>query len=144
MASFREVLPSIFLLGLDSLLAGLAIGLILPSWRGRAVFVLLFGACDGAATLLGASVPHLVPELLAAAALYLVAVALIIQGARRNRMWLYAMPVLFSFDNLAAGNAASDALGLALSSAAMVSMGLALGGLGRRAAIRFAAAGGPG
>ena len=143
MASFREVLPSIFLLGLDSLLAGLALGSILPSWRGRAVFVLLFGACDGIATLVGAAVPHFAPEP-PAAALYLIAVALIIQGARRSRMWLYAMPVLFSLDNLAAGNAASDAVGLALSSAAMVSVGLALGGLGRQAAIRFAAAGGPG
>ena len=142
MASSSEFLLTMFLLGFDSLLAGLAIGPILSSRRGWAVFALLFGVCDGAATLLGAAVPHLMPEP-PIAALYLIAVALIIQGARRSRVWLYAMPVLFSLDNLAAGGAASDALGLALSSAAMAGMGLALGGLGRRAAIRFAAAGAP-
>jgi hypothetical protein len=140
MASFREFLLTMFLLGFDSLLAGLAIGPILSSWRGRAVFALLIGVCDGAATLLGAAVPHLVPEL-PSAALYLIAVALIIRGAQRSRTWLYAIPVLFSLDNVAFGSAPSDALGLALSSAAMACLGLALGGLGRGAAIRFAAAG---
>jgi hypothetical protein len=143
MASIRESLLTMFLLGFDSLLAGLAIGPMLSSWRGWVVFVLLFGTCDGAATLLGASVPHLAPAL-PTAALYAIAVALIIQGARRSRAWLYAMPVLFSLDNLATGSAASDALAVALSSGAMAGMGLALGGLGRRTAIRFAAAGGPG
>lgn len=140
MASFREFLLTMFLLGFDSLLAGLAIGPILSSRRGLAAFVLLFGVCDGAATLLGAAVPHFVPEP-PAAALYLIAVMLIIQGARRSRAWLYAMPVLFSLDNLAGGSAASDALGLALSSAAMAGIGLTLGDLARRAAIRFAEAG---
>jgi hypothetical protein len=132
-----------FLFGFDSLFAGLAIGPIISSRRGWAVFVLLFGVCDGAATLLGAAVPHLVPTP-PVAALYLIAVALIIQGARRSRVWLYAMPVLFSLDNLAAASAPSDTLGLALSSAAMAGVGLALGGLGRRAAIRLAAAGAQG
>jgi hypothetical protein len=132
-----------FPLGFDSLLAGLAVGPIRSSWRGWAVFALLFGVCDGAATLLGAALPHVVPEP-PAAALYLIAVALIIQGARRSRAWLYAMPVLFSLGNLAAGSASSNALGLALSSAVMAGIGLPLGGLGRRVAIRFATTRTPG
>ncbi len=140
MASFREFLPTMFLLGFDSLLAGLAVGPILSSWRGRALFVALFGLCDGIATLLGAAVPHLVPEP-PAVALYLLGVVLIIQGARRSRAWLYAMPVLFSLDNLAAGSPAAAAPALALSSAAMAAVGLALGALGRRAAIQLIAPG---
>jgi hypothetical protein len=140
MISFHEFLPILFLLGFDSLLAGLAIGPILSSWHERTVFVLLFGVCDGAATLLGAAVPHLVPDP-PAAMLYLLMVALIIQGARRSATWLYAMPILFSLDNLVAGSAASDALGLAVSSAAMAGIGLALGGLGRRTVLQFVAPG---
>ena len=127
-----------FALGFDSFLAGLAIGPIALSWRQRAWFVALFGVCDGGATLVGAAVPHLLPEP-PIAALYLLGVMLVIQGARRSRAWLYAMPVLFSLDNLAAGGSVADAPALALSSAAMAAAGLALGGLARWTAIRLAA-----
>jgi hypothetical protein len=138
MASLGNFLLIMFALGFDSFLGGLAIGPIVSSWRGRAVFVLLFGVCDGVASLLGAAVPHLVPTP-PDAALYLIAVVVIIQGARRSRAWLYAMPVLFSIDNLAAGNAVSDAPALALSSAAMAAAGIALGAFGRRMIIRLVA-----
>jgi hypothetical protein len=140
MTSIRDLLLTAFSLGFDSFLAGLAIGPILRSWRSRAWFVALFGVCDGEATLLGAAAPHVVPEL-PAAALYGLAVVVVIQGARRSRAWLYAMPLLFSLDNLAAGAPAAEAPALALSSAAMAAAGLALGALGRRAALRLAAPG---
>jgi hypothetical protein len=139
MASLHDFLPiMMFLLGFDSFLGGIAVGTIVSSWRGRVAFVLMFGICDGVASLLGAAVPHLVPEP-PAAAIYLIAVVLIIQGARRSRAWLYAMPVLFSIDNLAAGNSAADAPVLALSSAAMAAAGIALGAFGRRMTIHLAA-----
>ena len=137
MTAVRDLLLAAFSLGFDSLLAGLAIGSIVPSWRGRAWFVLLFGVCDGVATLLGAVVPHRIPEA-PVVALYLLSVVLIILGARRSRAWLCAMPVLFSLDNLAAGSPAADAPALALTSAAMAATGIALGALGRWATIRFA------
>ena len=128
MSSHLDFATAIILFGFDSLIAGLMIGPALSSWRDRVLLVLLFGVCDGSATLLGAAVPHFVPEP-PAVLIYLLAVALVILGARRGRVWLYAIPVLFSIDNLAAGSAASDAPGLALGSAAMAAAGLALGGL---------------
>jgi hypothetical protein len=142
MASLRELVLVAFLLGFDSFLAGLAIGPILPSWSARAWIVGLFGLCDGLASLLGTAVPHLVPEL-PAAALYLLGVVLVILAAQRSRAWLYAMPVLFSLDNLAAAGPACNAPGLAVSSAAMAAAGLALGALGRYAAHRFVATAAP-
>ena len=142
MASLRELVLVALLLGFDSFLAGLAIGPILSSWSARAWIVALFGLCDGLASLLGTAAPHLVPEL-PAAALYLLGVVLVILGAQRSRAWLYAMPVLFSLDNLAAAGPASNAPGLAVSSAAMAAAGLALGALGRHAAHRFVATAAP-
>jgi hypothetical protein len=140
MGSFCEILPSVVLLGSDSLLAGLAIGPILGSWRARAAYAVLFGVGDSAATLLGAMAPHGVPEP-PAFLLYLGAAALVVQGARRDRAWLYALPALFCLDNLAAGNPAADAPGLGLGSAAMAGLGLALGGLGQRLTFRLVEAG---
>lgn len=142
MTSIGDLLLIAFSLSFDSFLAGIVLGSIILCWRGRGWCVVLFGVCDGLATLLGAAVPHQLPGP-PTAALYLLGVVLIIQAARRSRAWLYAMPFLLSLDNFAAGGTAADAPALALSSAAMAAVGLALGGLGRRAAIRFAAAGAP-
>jgi hypothetical protein len=136
MASLRELVLAAFLLGFDSFLAGLAIGAILSSWSARAWIVGLFGLCDGLASLLGAAAPYFVPEP-PAAALYVLGVVLVILAARRSRAWLYAMPILFSLDNVAGGALASDAPALAVSSAAMAAAGLALGAPGRHAASRF-------
>jgi hypothetical protein len=130
-------------LGFDSFLAGIAIGPIIRSAAGRTWCVLLFGVCDGLATLIGGSLPHPPPDL-PAAALYLLAVILIVQSARRSRTWMFAMPFLFSVDNLAAGSAADDAPMLALSSAVMAAGGIALGALGRRVALKLFAPGAPG
>jgi putative Mn2+ efflux pump MntP len=138
MASILELLLKAFSLGFDSFLAGIAIGPIILSWRARAWYVVMFGVCDGVATLLGAALPHRLPEP-QSAALYLVGVVLIIQGARRSRAWLFVMPFLFSLDNLAAGGSAAEAPALALSSAAMAAAGLALSALGRQAVMTLTA-----
>jgi hypothetical protein len=141
MASLRGLLPAMFFPGFDSFLAGLAIGPMVSYWSALARFAVLFGLCDGLATLLGAAAAHFVLEL-PAAALYLLGVALVILAARRSRAWLYAMQILFSLDNLAAGGPASDAPALALSSAATAAVGLAPGALGRRAASPIVASAG--
>ena len=137
MTFLREFLAAAVLLGFDSLVAGLAIGPFLSSRRTAAAYALLFGVCDGVATALGSMAPHRVPEP-PAILIYLAAAALLAQGARRSRVWLSALPALFSLDNLVAGYPAADAPGVALGSAAMAGLGLALGGLGRRLVIRLA------
>jgi len=65
---------------------------------------------------------------------YVCCVPLLLASATRSRAWLYALPLVLSIDNLAAGIPASQTPILALSSAAMAAVGLALGGLGRAAA----------
>jgi hypothetical protein len=52
-------------------------------------------------------------------------------------VWLFALPVVLSIDNLAAIAPADQAPVLALSSTAMAALGLALGALGRVAAARL-------
>ena len=133
-----EISAAGLLLGTDSLFAGLAMGLWVGS-RARAAYALLFGVCDGAATVLGSIIPHQAPEL-PAILVYLVAAGVLALGSRRNRLWLWALPVLFSLDNLAAGYPVAEAPALAIGSAAMAGLGLAFGGLGRRLAMQLAMA----
>lgn len=131
MEPILELLQTACSLGFDSLLAGIAFGPIILSNRDRAMFAILFGACDGLATLLGVMGLHRPPEP-PSATLYLVGVLLITQGARHSRKWLFAMPLLLGFDNLVVGGTFADVPVLALTSAAMAAVGLALGALGRR------------
>jgi hypothetical protein len=135
-----DLLLRVFSLGFDSFLAGMAIGPIIRSGHGRAWCIALFGVCDGLATLLGAFVPHRLPDP-PAAALYLLGVMLIIQSARHSRTWMFAMPFLFSLDNLAGGGTVAEAPMLAFSSAAMATGGIALGALGRLVAVNLSARG---
>ena len=135
MTSIGNLLLTTVSLGFDSFLAAFFISPMIVSWRWRAGYATLFGVCDGLATLLGAVIPHRLPEP-PAAVMYLLCVMLIIMGARRSRAWLFATPVLLSLDNLAAGGTAA-APALALGSAAMAAAGLALGALGRRAVAKF-------
>jgi putative Mn2+ efflux pump MntP len=125
-----ELLQRAYSLGFDSLLAGIATGSIILSNRGRALFAVMFGVCDGLATLLGILLPHSFPEA-PSAALYLLGVLLIVQSARHSRAWLVATPLLLGLDNFAVGGTVADVPVLALSSAAMAAIGIALGTLGR-------------
>jgi putative Mn2+ efflux pump MntP len=129
----HQWLLAAFSLGLDSFLAGLVVGPILLSWGGRTRLALGFGLCDGLASWAGACMPHQLlrfPDVVA----YVCCVPLLLASATRSRAWLYALPLVLSIDNLAAGIPASQTPILALSSAAMAAVGLALGGLGRAAA----------
>jgi hypothetical protein len=129
-------LQTAYSLGFDSLLAGIAIGPVILSNRDRALFAVLFGLCDGLETPLGILLPHRFPEAVATA-LYLLGVLSIVQGARHSRARLVATPLLLGLDNFAVGGTFADVPVLALSSAGMAAVGIALGTLGRWAAGRI-------
>jgi hypothetical protein len=135
MEPILELLQRTYSLGIDSLLAGIAIGPVILSNRDRALFPVLFGVCDGLATLLGVLGPNRLPEA-PSAALYLLAVLLIVQGARHSRTWLVVTPLLLGLDNVAVGGTFADVPVIAASSAGMAAIGIALGTLGRRVAGR--------
>jgi hypothetical protein len=94
-------LPEVMVLSLDSLTAGLLIGLSgLPVARAR--LALAFGLCDALGTLLGSAaggtftiiLPIMLPVLLAVAAA---------AGAQSRPWWSilpYGLPVLFALDNV--------------------------------------------
>jgi putative Mn2+ efflux pump MntP len=136
MEPILELLQRAYSLGLDSLFAGIAIGPVMLSNRDRALFAVLFGVSDGLATLLGVLGPRHFPEA-PAAALYLLGVLLIVQGARHSRTWLIATPLLLGLDNLAVGGTVADVPVLAMSSTVMAAVGMALGTLGRWVAGRI-------
>ena len=136
MAWIWHALCYAFALSSDSFIAGLMIGSIIEHPRERVWFALSFGICDGAASLLGALVPRMAPDL-PDLVLYLICVVFFVQGARRNRHWLLAIPVVLGIDNFAAGTPASQAPILALYSMLMAFAGLALGRLGHRPVMRI-------
>jgi len=125
------MLTSVFGLGLDSFLACLVIGWQELSWRERVRLAVAFGACDAAATLLGAFRPHPLPER-PAFVLYLLFVLLLGRAARSSRTLIYALPALLSLDNLWGGRPASLTLALGLSSAVIAMCGLSLASACRR------------
>lgn len=117
-------------LGLDSFLACTVIGAHLSPWRERGRLVIAFGACDAIATLLGPLTRHRSTEVSSITVLA-VCVILIFAFTRRNRSWLYAVPLLLSFDNLFSGAPANIAPALGLNSALMAAVGLYLGAVCR-------------
>jgi hypothetical protein len=118
-------------LGLDSLLACLAIGAHGLSWRERLRLAGAFGVWDAAATVLGSFRPHRLPEP-PALVIYLLCALLLSRAARSNRALLYALPALLSIDNLFGGAPASMALLVGLGSATMAMFGLSLAAACRR------------
>lgn len=138
----HQWLPVTFLLGLDSFFAGLVAGPLLRSWRGRSCLALGFGLWDGLASWVGACMPHQIPDV-PTVVLYVCCVPLLLAGASRSRIWLFALPVLLSLDNLAAGGPGGEAPWQALSSAGMAALGLTIGRAGRISAawlLRYRAA----
>jgi putative Mn2+ efflux pump MntP len=124
-------LTSMFGLGLDSFLACLAIGAHELSWQERVRLAVAFGACDAAATFVGAVRPHWLLEP-PALAIYVVFVLVLGRAARSNRTLLYILPVLLSLDNLFSGAPPSTALLLGLGSAVMAMFGLSFTAACRR------------
>ena len=130
----------LLLLGLDSLIVCLAIGLLVDG-RSRLKLAALFGAADGLVFLVGAGLGWqllsdgasavLTSGMLVALALYLLVVA---AGTRRvaARWPVWVLPAVLVFDNLtygllgdhAAGSLAQQAGAQALSSALLALVGL--------------------
>jgi hypothetical protein len=131
---------SLLLLGLDSLIVCLAVGLIVDG-RSRVKLAALFGVADGLAFLVGAGLGWqlftdgasavLTSGLLVALALYLLVV---VAGTRRvaARWTVWLLPAVLVFDNLtygligdhAAGSLFAQAGAQALSSALLALVGL--------------------
>jgi putative Mn2+ efflux pump MntP len=124
-------LAAIFDLGLDSLLAGLALGSRSLSWRDRLRFAMIFGLCDATANLCGSVWQHPFPEP-PALAIYILCALSLCFAARYSRSLLYALPVLLSIDNLFSGGPATMAPLLGFSSAAMALLGLTVAAACRR------------
>jgi len=138
---------SLLLLGLDSLIVCLAVG-VLVDGRSRLKLAALFGVADGVAFLVGAGLGlRLLSEgasmalsagLLVAFALYLLVVA---AGTQRvtARWTVWALPAVLVFDNLAFGVFGDHAAGALLAQAgaqALSSSLLAFVGLAAACALR--------
>jgi len=101
---------SFLLLGVDSLIACLAIGPII-SKRWRVPLAALFGVCDGAGFLLGSALHWSMPgtvstvaetAVLVALGLYWLSLAVASKKAAGTR-WVWALPFALSIDNITFG-----------------------------------------
>jgi hypothetical protein len=132
------------LLGIDSLIACIAVGPII-SRRWAVPFAALFGVGDGAGFLLGSAFHWSVPDgvanvvqtsILVALGCYWIAIAIFASSAQRSssRWLVWVLPWVLSIDNITyglVGDHAGSILGQAgeqaLSSALLAGVGLAIG-----------------
>jgi hypothetical protein len=129
-----DLLLQMSLLSVDSLFAGLVLGPMVTSWGPRAGLAFLVGLCDGAAALLGAALPHVMPDL-PDGLLYALVAGAVVLAARRSKAWLLLAPVILSVDNLASGSAADAMLALAATSAGLALAGMMLSATCLRAGV---------
>jgi hypothetical protein len=113
------------LLGFDSFVAGVLVGPVLKSFWRRAGLAMLFGLCDGAGTLAGSLVPHVVPELSEVVVYAFVAIAVAL-SANKGSQWIPIVPLIMALDNFATGTPGSGAFALAISSGIAAWVGMAL------------------
>jgi hypothetical protein len=132
---------SFLLLGVDSLIACIAVGAVVGP-RARLPFAALFGICDGAGFLLGSALHWSMPGTAAsivetavfvALGVYWIALAI---GSKRvaGTRWMWVLPVALSVDNITFGlidghwttSVAGQAGEQALSSAMLAGIGLAI------------------
>ena len=132
---------SFLLLGVDSLIACMAIGPII-SRRWRVPLAALFGVCDGAGFLLGSalhwSMPGIVSTVVATAVLVALGGYWIVLGFASKKaagtQWVWALPFALAIDNITFGvidghwttNVWGQAAQQALSSALLAGIGIAV------------------
>jgi hypothetical protein len=132
---------SFLLLGVDSLIACLAIGPII-SRRWRVPLAALFGVCDGAGFLLGSalhwSMPGTVSTVVGTAVFVALGVYWIVLGFASKKVagtrWVWALPFALAIDNITFGvidghwttNVWGQAGEQVLSSALLAALGIAL------------------
>jgi hypothetical protein len=138
---------SLLLLGLDSLIVCLAVGVIVDG-RARLKLAALFGVADGVAFLVGAGLglqlfSDSASTVLASGALVVLALyLLVVAGGTRTvtaRWTVWALPAVLVFDNLTYGLLGEHAVGSVFEQAgaqALSSAALALVGLLAAAALR--------
>ncbi|AUT75861.1 hypothetical protein C2L64_47150 [Paraburkholderia hospita] len=123
-----NILDSTFVLGLDSGLCCLVVGVAPLAWSTRLKLALAFGVWDAWASVMCVALgpvlpapPHVVVWLCCAALLGL--------AARRERRWIQMLPTVLSLDNLAAGGALDHAIADGVSSATLALLGLSAGAI---------------
>lgn len=117
-----NALIMVLALGFDSFLASLFFGAWRPSWREAMLRAFAFGACDGAATLVGAAWPmHGSPALMLC--LYVPCAVAVLYTVRTPRMLLWAVAIALSLDNLVGGTPGELAPYVGASSAALSLLG---------------------
>ncbi|MGF6508565.1 hypothetical protein [Paraburkholderia sp. 32] len=112
-----------FRLGGDSLLVGLGVGFVVWHLHERFAWSIAFGACDGAASLLGAACLHHsidIPDLA-----YIFLIVLMVPLVLRGKRWaLWFAPLIFSFDNFFAYSPRDETVFLAVSSGLLAFVGM--------------------
>jgi hypothetical protein len=139
----KVLLASGSLLSFDSLIFAFVVGPLMSSRAQRWCLGALLGACDGLAVVAGSAFGwnawgcdafHMVLPLYALAYGICCLIATHWNSLRANPRFVFALPVLLSFDNLAYGvgagpltsNVAGRAVGMGLASFAMAMMGFLL------------------
>lgn len=135
------------LLGIDSLIACLAVGTVI-SRKARVPFALCFGIADGGGFLLGTALHWSMPDMVSTAVetavfvalgVYWIALAMMSRQTAGTR-WVWILPLVLSIDNITYGlidhswttNVWGQAAEQALSSALLAGVGLAIAALVKR------------
>lgn len=135
------------LLGIDSLIACLAVGTVI-SRKARVPFALCFGIADGGGFLLGTALHWSMPGMVSTAVetavfvalgVYWIALATMSRQTAGTR-WVWILPLVLSIDNITYGlidhswttNVWGQAAEQALSSALLAGVGLAIAALVKR------------
>jgi hypothetical protein len=119
---------SIFILGLDSAVCCLVVGVTSLAWSARLKLALAFGLWDACASAVSVAFGTMVlaPPTVA---VWLCCAVLLGLAARRYRGWINVLPAVLSLDNLAAGGGLNDAIADGVSSATLALFGLSVGAI---------------
>ncbi|MEX3936339.1 hypothetical protein AB4Y32_31915 [Paraburkholderia phymatum] len=123
-----NILDSTFVLGLDSGLCCLIVGITALPWSTRLKLALAFGIWDMCGSLAGAVCCDMVPAP-PALAIWLCCAVLLGLAARVGVRWINVLPAVLSLDNLAAGAGVNDAIADGVSSATLALLGLSVGAI---------------
>ena len=118
---------------LDSFIASLVIGCGSIGWRSRIALAAGFGICDAVAAAAGSFLPHVDLDF-SQFAIYAVCVTLLAANARNRRpALLYALPILFSVDNLFSASSVQSAPVLGFGSCVSSLLGFGAAAFGQKA-----------
>ncbi|MGF6931136.1 putative Mn2+ efflux pump MntP [Paraburkholderia sp. UCT70] len=119
---------SIFVLGLDSSVCCLVIGVTTLGWSTRLKLALAFGMWDACASVVSAAFGPMLPAP-PSLVVWICCAVLLGLAARRYRGWINVLPAVLSLDNLAAGGGLNDAIADGVGSATLALFGLSVGAI---------------